>query len=185
MSAPPCAAVIWLTGFSGAGKSTIAQRVAERLTARGEKVEILDGDVIRALFPHTGFTRQERDAHVRHVGFLASRLEDHGVVVIAALISPFAQSRAFVRDLCHNFVEVHVSTPLSECERRDVKGLYAQARQGRLCDFTGIDAPYEAPLDPDVAIDTTHLSVDDSSDQVMQAIERCRRAAAADGDARR
>lgn len=185
MSAPPFAAVIWFTGLSGAGKSTIAERVAERLTARGEKVEFLDGDVIRALFPNTGFTREERDSHVRRVGFLASRLEHHGVVVIAALISPSAASRAFVRDLCHNFVEVHVSTPLSECERRDVKGLYAQARQGRLHDFTGIDAPYEAPLDPEVAVDTTRLSVADSADQVLEAIERCRKAAAADGDARR
>jgi len=164
--------VIWFTGLSGAGKSTIAERVAERLVARGERVEFLDGDVIRSLFPNTGFTPADRDAHVRRVGFLASRLEHHGVVVIAALISPSAASRQFVRDLCHRMVEVYVATPLVECERRDVKGLYARARLGELHDFTGIDAPYEAPVAPDVSIDTTALSVDEAAERVLEAVER-------------
>jgi adenylylsulfate kinase len=166
------AVVVWLTGLSGAGKSTIAALVAERMTARGEHVELLDGDVIRSLFPNTGFSAEERDAHVRRVGFLASRLAHHGVAVVAALISPSSASRAFVRSLCHGFIEVHVSTPIDECERRDVKGLYLRARRGQLRDFTGVDTPYETPNDPEVTVDTTHMSVDDAADLVMDAIAR-------------
>ena len=130
-------AVLWFTGLSGAGKTTIAREVGDRLLARGARVEYLDGDVIRSVFPETGFTRTERDAHVRRVGFLASRLEHHDVFAICALISPFVESRAYVRGLCQRFVEIHVSTPLAECERRDVKGLYRRARSGQIANFTG------------------------------------------------
>ncbi len=163
-------AVLWFTGLSGAGKTTVASRVFERLRERGMRVESLDGDVLRDVFPGTGFSREERDAHVRRVGFLASRLEHHGVVVVAALISPHAESRAFVRRPGRNFIEVHVSTPLEECERRDTKGLYAKARQGLIHDFTGIDAPYEIPINPEVAVDTSVVSVDDAADRVMAAL---------------
>ena len=97
------------------------------------------------VFPTTG-SRAERDAHVRRVGFLASRLEHHGVYVVASLVSPYRESRDFVRRLCRNFIEVHVATPLEECERRDVKGLYAKARRGEIANFTGIDDPYEPPV---------------------------------------
>ena len=166
--------VVWFTGLSGAGKSTIAALVAERMTARAERVELLDGDVIRGLFPNTGFSMEERAAHVRRVGFLASRLAHHGVSVIAALISPSSASRAFVRTLCHGFIEVHVSTPIDVCERRDVKGLYARARRGELRDFTGVDAPYETPGSPEVTVDTTHMSVEDAVALVMDAIARRR-----------
>jgi adenylylsulfate kinase len=170
------AVVVWFTGLSGAGKSSIAALVAERMTARGDCVELLDGDVIRGLFPNTGFSVKERAEHVRRVGFLASRLVYHGVSVIAALISPSSASRAFVRNLCHEFVEVHVSTPISVCERRDTKGLYARARLGQLRDFTGIDAPYEIPSNPEVTIDTTQMSVDDAAALVLDAIARRRKA---------
>src|SRR6185295_12046071 len=140
-AAPPArrGAVIWFTGFSGSGKSTIARRVVEELGRRGEEVEHLDGDAIRTVFPSTGFSRPERDAHVRRVGYLASRLAAHGVVAVASLISPYEESRAFVRSLCERFLEIHVSTPLEECERRDAKGLYARARRGEIASFTGID----------------------------------------------
>ncbi len=164
-------AVLWFTGLSGAGKSTIAREVYERLRLRGAKAEYLDGDAIRSLFPNTGFTRIERDAHVRRVGFMASRLEHHGVVVVCALISPYAESRSHVRHLCRRFVEVYVSTPLQECERRDVKGLYERARRGDITNFTGLDDPYEPPDRPELEIDTSRIAVSKSADLVLAAIE--------------
>jgi adenylylsulfate kinase len=145
-------AVVWLTGLSGAGKSTIAERVCQALRRRRLPVEWLDGDAIRNVFP-TGFTRPERDAHIRRVGYLASVLERHGVFVVASFVSPYAEARNFVRTLCRNFVEVYVATDLGECERRDVKGLYARARRGEIRNFTGIDDPYEPPERPEVVID--------------------------------
>jgi adenylylsulfate kinase len=163
-------AVLWFTGLSGAGKSTIAHAVWERMLDGGVRVEYLDGDAIRSLFPNTGFTKPERDAHVKRVGFLASRLEHHGVFVICALISPYLESRAAVRQLCRRFVEIHVSTPLHECERRDVKGLYQRARRGEITNFTGIDDIYEPPLAPELRIDTTDLSIDEAADLVIASI---------------
>jgi bifunctional enzyme CysN/CysC len=163
-------AVVWLTGLSGAGKSTIAREIYARAHQAGARVEYLDGDEIRNLFPNTGFSRAERDAHIRRVGFLASRLEHHGVFVICALISPYAASRAYVRRVCRRFVEVHVSTPLDECERRDVKGLYKRARRGEIANFTGLQDPYEPPTDPESQIDTTAVSVSEAADDVMRAL---------------
>jgi bifunctional enzyme CysN/CysC len=168
----PEPAVLWFTGLSGAGKSTIAHEVSERLRAAGSRVEYLDGDAIRSVFPNTGFTRHERDEHIKRVGFLASRLEHHGVFVVCALISPYVASRAHVRMLCQRFIEVHVSTPLQECERRDVKGLYARARRGEIPHFTGVDDVYEAPLDPEIRIDTSNLTVEEAADLVMTALGR-------------
>jgi adenylylsulfate kinase len=162
--------VIWFTGLSGAGKSTIAREVCERLQSDGVKVEYLDGDVIRSLLPATGFSRRERDEHVKRVGFLASRLEHHGVVVVCALISPYAESRAYVRELCQRFIEIHVATPLEECERRDVKGLYRRARRGEIAHFTGIDDAYEPPVDPELRLDTRGMTVDDAVQLVMEAL---------------
>lgn len=163
-------AVLWFTGLSGAGKSTIATRVRDLLVDRGERVEYLDGDVIRDRFPMTGFTRDARDAHVQRVGYMASRLEHHGVIVICALISPYAAARGSVRQMCRTFVEVHVATPLEECEQRDVKGLYRKARSGEIKNFTGIDDPYEPPVAPEVSIDTRSLAVDESARLVVSAL---------------
>ncbi|MEO7138489.1 MAG: adenylyl-sulfate kinase [Gemmatimonadales bacterium] len=160
-------AVVWLTGLSGAGKSTIAERVCAELRDRGIKVEHLDGDGVREVFP-TGFTREERHDHNRHIAFLASRLEHHGVVVVASFVSPYRESRAYARSIANRFMEVHVATPLEECERRDVKGLYARARRGELSRFTGIDDPYEAPLDAEITIDTRQVSVEEASRQILE-----------------
>ena len=160
--------VLWFTGLSGAGKSTISAAVEAELRRRSVPTEYLDGDAVRAMSP-TGFTRGDRDAHVRRVGFLASRLEHHGVTVVCALISPYADARDYVRSLCHRFIEIHVSTPLAECERRDRKGLYARARRGEITHFTGIDDPYEPPANPELRIDTTDMNVDDAVALVMSA----------------
>ena len=167
--------MVWLTGLSGAGKTTIAREVCARLSASAAKVEYLDGDEIRRTFPNTGFGRDERDAHVRRVGFLASRLEHHGVIAVCALISPYAASRLHVRQMCQRFIEVHVSTPLAECERRDVKGLYERARRGDIPGFTGIDDPYEPPPFPEVCLDASVMSVEDAVEAVMRAIETVER----------
>jgi adenylylsulfate kinase len=161
---PP--AVLWFTGLSGAGKSTIASAVARELDGRGVRTEYLDGDVVRLLSP-TGFTRADRDVHVKRVGYLASRLEHHGVTVVCALISPYAEARQEVRFLCRRFIEIYVSTPLAECERRDVKGLYARARRGEIVNFTGIDDPYEVPVDPDLVIDTTDATIAETVQTVV------------------
>ena len=164
------ASVVWLTGLSGSGKSTIARWLAEQLEREGRPVELLDGDAIREVFPNTGFTRPERDAHVKRVGYLASRLEHHGVTVIASLVSPYRESRDFVRHLSRDFIEVHVSTPLEECERRDVKGHYARARRGEVRNFTGVDDPYEPPEHPELVIDTSRMSVEEAGGIVLRAL---------------
>jgi adenylylsulfate kinase len=163
--------VVWFTGLSGSGKSTIAGWVAEMLRIRGLPVEELDGDRVRRVFPATGFTRAERDAHVRWVGYLASRLEQHGVFVVASFVSPYEDSRRFVREICRNVVEVYVSTPLDVCEQRDVKGLYVRARAGQIKNFTGLDDPYEPPARPDVVVDTTRLTVADAGSRVLEALQ--------------
>ena len=165
-------AVIWFTGLSGSGKSTIATRVHEEVARRGYKVERLDGDTVREIFPTTGFTRPERDQHIRRVGFLASRLERQGVFVVASFVSPYQDSRDFVRGQCRNFIEVWVSTPLEECERRDVKGLYARARRGEIANFTGIGDPYEPPTAPALTLDTSRISEDEAVARVVRELER-------------
>jgi adenylylsulfate kinase len=159
--------VVWFTGLSGSGKSTVSAWVAGELRRRGLRVEELDGDSIRDIFPNTGFTKDERDAHIKRVGYLASKLEANGVTVVASFVSPYRESRDFVRSLCRNFIEVHVSTPIEECERRDVKGLYAKARRGEIRNFTGVDDPYEPPAAPDLVIDTSRLSVPDAGARVL------------------
>lgn len=162
--------VIWLTGLSGSGKSTIAEGLYNKLKSKGLKVEYLDGDRVRDIFPKTGFSKEERDRHIKRIGFLASILEKNGVIVIAAFISPYEESRQFVRNLCNNFIEVYISTPLEECKKRDSKGLYAKAERGEIKNFTGIDDPYEVPLQPEIRIDTTEITVREAVRRVTSII---------------
>ncbi len=171
---PPRPAVVWLTGLSGSGKSTIADALRARLEATGAAVELLDGDVIRQMFPGTGFTHHDRDAHNRRVGHMASRLEAHGVVVIVSLVSPYRASRAFARALCHEFVEVHVATSLAVCEARDTKGLYAKARAGTLLNFTGIDDPYEPPEHAEIVVDAALEPADSAAGRILAYLQRPR-----------
>lgn len=162
--------VIWLTGLSGSGKSTIAEELYKKLKNKELKVEYLDGDRVRDIFPKTGFSKEERDRHIRRIGFLASMLEKNGVIVIAAFISPYEEARQFVRDMCSNFIEVHVSTPLAECKRRDMKGLYAKAEKGEIKNFTGVNDPYEEPLNPELRIDTTNISVKEAVEKIIPLV---------------
>src|SRR5215208_649797 len=164
------APVLWFTGLSGSGKSTIATRVHEELVRRGTDVEYIDGDALREVFPTTGFTRAEREEHLRRTGYMASRLAAHGVTVVASFVSPYRESRDFIRRLCPGFVEIYVATPLEECERRDVKGLYARARRGEIRNFTGIDDPFEAPERAELVLDTRTLTVDQSVSAVLERL---------------
>ena len=166
MSKEPC--VIWFTGLSGAGKTTLAEKLAAYLKEKGEKCELLDGDTVRNIFPQTGFTKKDRDEHVKRMGFLASMLERNGVTVLASFISPYRESRDFVRKMCKNFVEVYVSTSLEVCEKRDVKGLYKKARNGEIKSFTGIDDPYEPPLHPEITINTAEETVEESLEKLVK-----------------
>lgn len=162
--------VIWLFGLSGAGKTTIAEKVVQKLRAKNLAVEYLDGDTIRALFPTTGFERQERIDHIKRVGLLASSLEKNNVFVVVALITPFEEARDFVRKLCKNFILTYVKAPLAICEKRDVKGLYKKARAGEIKNFTGIDSPFDEPSTADLVLDTTQLDLDSCIKSVMQKI---------------
>jgi adenylylsulfate kinase len=165
-------AVIWLTGLSGSGKSTIALGVVDYLSKNGTRIEHLDGDDVRKMFPQTGFSKEERDRHIRRVGYLAAMLEKHDVTVVASFISPYREAREFVRSLCRNFIEIYVSTPLEVCEQRDPKGLYAKARRGEIKEFTGIDDPYEEPSEPELRIDTTNQTIRESVQIVVNFISQ-------------
>lgn len=159
--------VLWFTGLSGSGKSTIARGVVAELKSKGLNVEHLDGDGIRSLFPETGFTKDDRDRHIKWVGYLASVLERNGIFVVATFVSPYRETRFFVRSLCRSFCEVYISTPLDVCERRDVKGLYERARKGEIQHFTGISDPYEPPDYPELTIDTQTIAVGDAVSIVL------------------
>ncbi len=163
--------VLWFTGLSGSGKSTISEKVYEILKNRGYKIEHLDGDAVREVFPTTGFSKEERDSHVKRVGFVASLLQKHGVFVVASFISPYQDARDFVRNMCEDFTEVYISTPLEVCEQRDVKGLYAKARKGEIENFTGISDPYEEPESPEIEIDTTDITRDEAVQMVLDYLE--------------
>ena len=159
--------VVWITGLSGSGKTSIAAKVTERLRAMHFHVEHLDGDTVRQLFPSTGFSKHDVDEHIRRVGYLASKLEAHGVFVVASFISPYGESRDFVRGLCRNFVLVHLATPVEVCEKRDTQGLFAKARRGEISHFPGVDLIYEPPSNPSLVLDTSVVSVDDAVDRLM------------------
>jgi adenylylsulfate kinase len=163
---------VWFTGLSGAGKSTIAQKVAEELRIQRYKVEILDGDVVRqSLTKGLGFSKEDRDENIRRIGFVAEMLTRHGIIVLVPVISPYRAVREEIRQKIDSFVEVYVDTKLSTCEQRDVKGLYRKARAGELKGFTGIDDPYEPPNNPEVICFTDQESVGKCVDKVLQVIE--------------
>lgn len=160
---------LWLTGLSGAGKSTIADILDPKLREIGMKVESLDGDVIRTnLGKGLGFSKEDRDLNVLRVGFVCDLLTRNGVVVIASLISPYAEIRQKNRELIGDFIEVFVSTPIEECAKRDPKGLYKKAYAGEIKGFTGIDDPYEAPTTAEIVLDTQKNTAEECADIVIK-----------------
>jgi bifunctional enzyme CysN/CysC len=164
---------VWFTGLSGAGKTTITQAVYEKLWAKGLKVEVLDGDVVRhQLSKDLGFSKEDRDENIRRIGFIAQLLNRNGVIALVSAISPYRSVRDEVRRAVPNFLEVYVNAPLEVCEQRDPKGHYRRARSGELAHFTGVTDPYEPPLNPELECRTDLESLSESAGIVMKAIEQ-------------
>jgi adenylyl-sulfate kinase len=162
---------LWLTGMSGAGKSTVSDMLMDRFRAAGARVELLDGDVVRTnLSQGLGFSREDRDTNVRRIGFVAELLSRNGVIAVVAAISPYRATREEVKAKIASFVEVFVDCPLEVLAARDVKGLYKKALAGEVGNFTGISDPYEAPLNPDVVVRSDRETVEVSVDRVWQEL---------------
>ena len=167
--------VLWFTGLSGAGKTTISNIVEPELERRGFVVDHLDGDIVRThLSKGLGFSKEDRDAHVERLGWVASRITRHGGAVIVAAISPYEQARKNARVMVEEhgpFVEIHVKTSLEECARRDVNGLYAKAFAGEIKGFTGVDDPYEEPAAPEIVLDTEEHTPEESARIILGRLE--------------
>lgn len=165
-------ATIWFTGIPSSGKSTIAREVRDQLVDRGLTVELLDGPEVRqSLSRGLGFAREDREEHVRRIGYVAKLLSRNGVIAICAAVSPYRATRDEVRRNVLGFVEVYVECPLAVAEARDTEGIYARARSGAIDDYTGIDAPYETPERPEVHIRSDLESVPDAAAKVVRTIE--------------
>ena len=166
---------IWLTGLSGAGKSTTAAVLSVLLLEAGRQVTELDGDVVRThLSKGLGFSREDRDTNILRIGFVASEIARHGGTVMCAAVSPYRSTRDAVRAMMDEdqFIEVYVDTPLSVCEERDVKGMYAKARRGEIKEFTGISDPYEAPLNPEITLDTVGHTPEENARRIMRELAK-------------
>lgn len=162
---------LWFTGLSGAGKTTISDAVEEKFKALGVKFERLDGDIVREnLTKGLGFSKEDRDTNIRRIGFVSHLLTRNGVIVLVSAISPYRAIRDEVRQQIGDFVEIYVNAPLQVCEERDVKGLYKRARAGEIKQFTGIDDPYEAPLNPEIECRTDLETLDESVQKVMDKL---------------
>ncbi len=161
---------IWLTGLSGAGKTTVGMRLSELLEDMQVIVTLLDGDEVRTnLSKGLGFSKEDRDTHVKRVGYVASLIVKHGGIVICTLISPYKDTRAKVRELIGgHFVEVFTNAPQQICEQRDVKGLYAKARKGEVKNFTGVSDPYEVPGHPEIILDTVNKTSHQCAEDILQ-----------------
>jgi adenylyl-sulfate kinase len=164
--------IVWLTGLSGAGKTTIARVLVERLRSGGSKVELLDGDAVREhLSKGLGFSRADRDTNIARIGYVAQLLAKHGVVAVVAAISPFAEARDAVRRGANGrFAEVFVSASVDACARRDVKGLYKKAFAREIAQFTGVSDPYEPPSAAEVVVETDGATVDESVETVVRGL---------------
>ena len=158
---------LWFTGLSGAGKSTLSERVFEKLKKAGAKVELLDGDEVRThLSKGLGFSKEDRDINVHRLGFVSQLLSRNGVIAIVAAISPYRETRDQVRAKVENFVEIYVHCPLEVLAARDVKGLYKRALAGEIANFTGVNDPYEAPLNPEINVDSSTETLEESEARV-------------------
>ncbi|HCN20493.1 MAG: adenylyl-sulfate kinase [Planctomycetes bacterium GWA2_50_13] len=169
-------ATVWFTGLPSSGKSTIAHKVEKLLREKGHRVEVFDGDVIRKnLCSELGFSKEDRDTNIKRIAFVCKLMTRNDVVAIAAAISPYRETRDYARkEIGKDFLEVYVRCPLSVCKDRDVKGLYKKALSGELKGFTGIDDPYEEPLNPELILHTDKESVEESVQRVMAELEKRR-----------
>ena len=168
----PC--ILWFTGLSGAGKSTIASAVEQKLFEMGHHTYLLDGDNVRhGLNKDLGFSDEDRIENIRRIGEMSKLFVDAGLLVLTAFISPFRSDRRMVRGLVGNneFIEVHMATPLETCEQRDPKGLYQKARQGEIKNFTGIDSDYEMPEQAEVTINTAELGIEECADRIIDYLK--------------
>ena len=164
---------IWFTGLSGSGKSTTAEVLTVLLMERGRQVTVLDGDVVRThLSRGLGFSREDRDTNIRRIGYVAAEIVRHGGIVVCAAVSPYRVTRNDIRNLVQkdHFIEVFVDTPIDVCEARDAKGMYAKARRGEIVGFTGIDDPYEAPLNPEITLDTVQCSPEENARRILSEL---------------
>jgi adenylyl-sulfate kinase len=162
---------LWFTGLSGAGKSTISEKIYESLKNAGAKVELLDGDVVRThLSKGLGFSKEDRDTNVRRIGFVCELLSRNGVIAIVAAISPYRAVREEIRERIPNFVEVYVHAPIEVLAERDVKGLYKKALAGEIPSFTGVSDPYEPPADPEITIDSSKDTIEESIERVWSKL---------------
>lgn len=164
--------VIWVTGLSRSGKSGIGRLLTEKLRHQGHKAEHLDGHSIRDLFPETGYRRKDVNRHIKRVGFLARKLEEQGVVVVATFLSPYEESREFVREITDRYFEVYISTPAKVCAARDQKGAYSKAAAGALENFPGVNSEYEIPKQPDLIIDTSKISQEEAAKIIFSRIKK-------------
>ncbi|MBF2088014.1 MAG: adenylyl-sulfate kinase [Synechococcales cyanobacterium K44_A2020_017] len=172
MAANQRGVTVWFTGLSGAGKTTIRMAVEEKLRAQNYALEILDGDIVREnLTKGLGFSKEDRDENIRRIGFVSHLLTRNGVIVLVSAISPYRDIRDEVRQKIGDFVEIFVNAPLEVCEDRDVKGLYKRARAGEIKQFTGIDDPYEAPLNPDIECRTDLETLEESTEKVLAGLK--------------
>ncbi len=164
---------VWFTGMSGAGKSTISHLLEERLRGLNARVEVLDGDVVRThLSKGLGFSKEDRDENIRRIGFVCELLSRNGVIAIAAAISPYRAVREALRARIANFVEVYVECPVGVLAERDVKGLYKKALAGEIAQFTGISDPYEAPVNPEVTVNSAKETPQESLEKIWATLER-------------
>ena len=164
---------LWFTGLSGAGKTTITNLLVRELRARGSKLEVLDGDIVREnLSKGLGFSKEDRDTNIRRIAFVANLLSRNGVPVITAAISPYREIRDEARQMMDDrFIETYVKASVEVCEERDVKGLYAKARAGEIKEFTGVSDPYEPPENPEIVLETEHQSPEESARQIVEYLE--------------
>ena len=163
---------IWFTGLSGSGKSTLSEIIEQRLKARGRNVEVLDGDIVRThLSKGLGFSREDRDTNIKRIAFVCGLLTRNGVICISAAIAPYREAREWARREIGNFVEVYVKCPIEVCRQRDVKGLYKLVDEGKLKGFTGVDDPYEEPEHPELIVETSKETVEESISRIFAKLE--------------
>jgi adenylylsulfate kinase len=163
---------LWFTGLSGAGKSTLSEAIEHRLKASGQKVEVLDGDVVRThLSKGLGFSREDRDTNIKRIAFVCGLLTRNDVICISAAISPYRETRQWARDHIGDFVEIYVKCPIEVCRQRDVKGLYKLVDEGKIKGFTGVDDPYEEPERPELIVETDRETIEESVERIFARLE--------------